>query len=158
MYSPGKVTMQMPAFTTKLLAQANMSECNPVQTTLPMGTLLSKQDCPDSSIAKDQTIAASNKLIQKEFSTYDEIRQFYSSIMSSVGWLTKQVAPVLAHGHSILSRGLAGPSIKAMKALKHMLRYISGKIDSLKLTYRKTRDWDWRGHADVKLSRHPASG
>ncbi|PHR00525.1 MAG: hypothetical protein COB29_15695 [Sulfitobacter sp.] len=52
-YSPGVVTLSMPAFIRKLLSEYGMQDCNPALTPLVPGTSLSAADAPTTDADRD---------------------------------------------------------------------------------------------------------
>ncbi|PHR10098.1 MAG: hypothetical protein COB29_01155 [Sulfitobacter sp.] len=142
-YSDGKVRLSMEAFIKKMLADVDMTNCNSTDTPFPVGVDLSSQDCPTTATDQRAVIDKVNEMYRKHFASYDDVRNFYRSLVSTVGWVVKQVGPSIALAHSLLCRMMHGPSVAAFKALKHTYRFMAGHID-MDIVYVKTKEWDWR--------------
>ena len=126
-----------------MLKEAGMNKCNPTTTPFPIGTTLTKDDVPTTDSERDFIRKKANKMFNKHFTTYDDVRNFYRGMVSSAGWIAKQVGPSISLAHSLLGRAMHGPSVKAFKCIKHLYRYLQGQ-QNMGLFYKKTKDWNWR--------------
>ncbi|PHR10089.1 MAG: hypothetical protein COB29_01225 [Sulfitobacter sp.] len=142
-YLRDSVSFTMPAFVRKALMSAGMSEANAVPTPMVPGFTLSELDVPDTDDERDEVVHKVNVAFRRNFSKFTDVTNFYRSLVSSVGWIAKQVAPVLSLAVSILGRAMHAPCWKAFTAVKRLYRYLRGHED-IALTYVKTRDYDWR--------------
>jgi hypothetical protein len=120
-----------------------MQDCNSVETPFPVGVTLSKLDNPKDAAEEDIVREKVNKMFNTNYRTYTEIRNFYCSITSSIGWVVKMIAPTAALAHSLLGRAMYAPSVAAFKAAKHVLRFFRGHTD-MKIVYQCDKLFDWR--------------
>jgi hypothetical protein len=137
------VSFTMPGFVRKALASADMSTANTVPTPMVPGFTLTEADVPAGDTEEQVVVSKVNVSFRREFSTFKEVTNFYRSLVSSVGWIAKQVAPVLSLAVSILGRAMHAPCWKAFTGIKRVYRYLRGHED-IALTYVKTREYDWR--------------
>ena len=136
-YRSGQTRCSMSAFIEKALDSAGMTDCNPVRSPMTEGFKLHSGMGPSSDKERQEIIIAVNKTfggaIRKRFghpiSTWGEVQQLYSSLVSTVGWIQKQIAPVLSLAHSILGRAMHNPCIEAFNAVKRVYRFLKGNTD-----------------------------
>ncbi|PHR00191.1 MAG: hypothetical protein COB29_16075 [Sulfitobacter sp.] len=141
-YHPTYVKFSMEGFCRKAIAKAGMTNASPSPTPMIPGFTLSKTDIPDLG-EQDAVMAKVNTGFRKTFTTFEQVTNFYRSLVSALGWLAKQCAPILSLPVSILGRVMHCPPWKAFAAVKRVYKYLVGRPD-IGITYRKTRDYDWR--------------
>lgn len=91
-------------------------------------------------------VAFVNKAFRTELHTYEEVTTLYQSIVSSIIWIARQVAPVLVLPCSLLGRVNHQPPIVAFSRIKRPLRFLK-KNTGIGVTYRRLRTFD-RRHGD----------
>ncbi|PHR10085.1 MAG: hypothetical protein COB29_01235 [Sulfitobacter sp.] len=141
-YKPDSVKFSMEGFCQKALQAAGMSNANPSPTPMVTGFSLSRADIPDEDEQKI-VMHKVNAGFKKTFSYFEQVTNFYRSLVSSLGWIAKQCAPILSLPVSILGRVMHCPPWKAFTAVKRVYAYINGRRD-IGLKYVKKRDYDWR--------------
>jgi hypothetical protein len=154
-YGPDSVTMSMPAFVKQALHTAGMSDANPASSPIPAGFQLDKSMGPDTpedrAVIIDGVNTIFGRAIINQFgaplSDWDSVTRYYTQHVSTIGWISKQVAPILALPHSLLGRAMSNPPLKAFKALKQVYRFLVGK-PNIGMTLRRDRLYDWR-HGDL---------
>lgn len=99
------ISLSMEAYHHKLLANMDMSSAK------PLGTPITDQ------VAQSEPLSASEA-------------SRYRSGVGGVGWLANTTRPDLAYVFSRLGQHLAHPSVSAMAALTHCLRYVAGTTTS----------------------------
>jgi hypothetical protein len=67
------------------------------------GFTVSKDDCPSADEHAD-IIEKVNKGFKKSFTTFEQVTNYYRSMVSSLGWMAKIVAPVISLAVSMLGR------------------------------------------------------
>ena len=142
-YKPDSVSLNMPGYVKSILSTFNMTKCKPSNVPMVPGTSLSKLDYPTSESERIETRHKVAKMFGVRLTNSQELRNFYAKIVSSIGWVARQTAPILLLAHSMLGRVMADPSVKAFKAAQLVLRYLSTRTD-IGLTYVRQREYVWR--------------
>ena len=143
-YQPdGSVTVDMPRYIDGLLHEVGMRDANSVSTPMTKGFIVSLQDSPTTPAAQRAVINYVNTTFGRKYTLYAEVVSFYGHLISSIGWITHRVGPIMQHAHSVLCRVLSAPSIPGFQGVKRLLRYLAGKTD-MHRTYRPGRVYDWR--------------
>ena len=143
-YDPdGSVTIDMPLYVDELLNEVGMRNANPVATPMAKGFVVSLQDSPTTPDAQRAVIEYANTAFGTSYSQCADIMSFYGHLVSSIGWITHRVGPIMQHAHSVLCRVLSAPSIPGFQGVKRLLRCLAGKVD-MHRTCRPDRIYDWR--------------
>ena len=103
---PEGISMSMEPYTTKFLAEMNMSNCTP--RSIPINGYI-PDDSPELSPAQ---------------------ATLYRSGVGGIGWLANTTRPDMAFTFSKLGQLVAKPTEAAATALKQALRYLQGSKDS----------------------------
>jgi hypothetical protein len=154
-YAPGCTTISMPAYIRRAIEIAGMSACNPAPTPMIDGFQLNKTMGPNTDDDRTAVLADVNKLfheaIQKQFgrplADWGQLVAYYAQHVSTIGWIAKQVAPVITLAHSILGRAMSNPCVQAFRGIKRIFRYLQGNHD-LALQYRCESPLEW--HSGTK--------
>ena len=99
--SESQIKLSMESYHEKLLKNMDMSEVK------PLGAPLSEQ------------------ILESEELSLEEATRYRSGV-GGIGWLASTIRPDLSYTFSRLGQHLAKPTINAMKALMHTLRYVAG--------------------------------
>jgi len=143
-YTESTVEYTLTGYIMSMLNTFHMPEtAKPVATPMIAGFSLSKLDEPTTEAEKREIRGKAALLFKRALTNWTECRNLYAEIVSSIGWVVRQVAPVLALPHSMLGRAMAAPSLKAFKAARRVLQYLHTRTD-ISLTYVKQREFDWR--------------
>ena len=143
-YRPdGSVTIDMPKYIDGLLHEVGMRGANSVATPMTKGFIVSLKDSPTTPDEQRAVIDYVNIQFGRTYHQYADIISFYSHLISSIGWITHRVGPIMQHAHSVLCRVLSAPSIPGFQGVKRLLRYLAGRTD-MSRTYRPGRVYDWR--------------
>ena len=102
-----------------LLQKVNMANCSPMDTPVTPGFVFTKEDSPQTEVAKS------------EFKTEST---WYRSVLASLIYFCSWTRPDLAYAQSKLSKFMQNPGPKHVKALKRALRYLK-KTTDLGLVY-----------------------
>jgi hypothetical protein len=111
------ITLSMEAYHHKLLANMDMTAAKPV------GTPITHQICESELLSESEASR-------------------YRSGVGGIGWLANTVRPDLAFAFSRLGQHLAKPTVSAMAALTHCLKYVSGTVTSGLQMNLKFSDYD----------------
>ena len=103
-YKPGSVSLTMSGYIKSILAEFNMSGCKPSNVPMTPGTSLSKLDYPTSESERIEVRHKVAKMFQVKLGNNRELRNYYAKIVSSIGWVARQTAPILLLVHSMLGR------------------------------------------------------
>ena len=133
----------MPGYIKRALKQFNVRGCKPTCEPLPAGFTLSKLDEPATDTARREVTDKASALYNTTLLTWRDTVNYYAEIVSTLGWVVRQVAPTLALAHSMLGRAMHAPSVKAFKAAHRVWRWLLTRAD-IAVTYTKQRDYDWR--------------
>jgi Reverse transcriptase (RNA-dependent DNA polymerase) len=101
-----KITLTQFAYATKMLEKCGMKDCNPTRISMEPRLKLSK--------------VSSNPLVDKTL---------YRSIVGSLRYLL-HTRPDLAFSVGMVSRYMEKPTMEHMAAVKHILRYVKGTLNS----------------------------
>ncbi|GMG36772.1 unnamed protein product [Ambrosiozyma monospora] len=123
--TPGRVSLDLEVYLTRLLQDFGMSHCNPVATPLP----------PSIDLASDTSPLLSDSSV-------------YRSMVGKLIFACNTVRPDLAFSVSTLSRYLSSPREGHLTAAKHVLRYVKGTLH-LKLVYRHSSSFKITGYCDA---------
>jgi hypothetical protein len=108
----GTITLSQRTFFERMLEQFGMADCNPKTTPLPIGIVLSENDCPttdaDKAYMKDKP---------------------YREVLGKFNWGANGTRPDLDYGSGVLSRYQSNPGPAHWKAMVHMMGYIKGTLD-----------------------------
>jgi hypothetical protein len=137
-YTASSVSFTMPAYVKKLLSVHGMLDCNPCLTPLPPGFHLTQEDKPVSDEDRRAATDYMNKAFGFNSHNYAETVRQFASVMQGMNWFATMVSPGLRTAISLTATASHAPSIKAVKAVKQMLRWVSGKRND-GLTYTRTR-------------------
>ena len=169
-YEADSVRFSMPSFVEAMLVEFNASNIRPADTPMIAGFSLSKLDAPTTESEKLEICSKASKLFSTNISGYQEATRFYAKVVSTIGWVVRQCAPVLAVAHSMLGRAMSGPSVKAFKAARRVLAYLSTRRNiGVEHHRERTHDWangDWpewcmssdASFADDEHDRHSQGG
>ena len=139
----GSVTIDMPLYINALLNEVGMRNANSVATPMAKGFVVSLRDSPTTPDEQRAVIDYANTAFGTSYTQYADIISFYGHLVSSIGWITHRVGPIMQHAHSVLCRVLSAPSVEGFQGVKRLLRYLAGKTD-MHRTYRPDRIYDWR--------------
>ena len=142
-YGPGRVSLTMEGFVTSAVCRFNCDGCKPTDVPMTPGFSLSKLDYCDTDSERIELRSKVNKMFSVSLRDATAVRHYYAEIVSTIGWVARQVAPILLLAHSMLGRAMADPSVKAFKAAHQVLRYLSGHR-GIGITYVRPRVYDWR--------------
>ena len=146
-YGDDSVKLSMDGYIERLLTSVGMENCNGSDIPVATGYNLSKLDEPTNDKEREEVVKAVSRLFGKHCNNYDEAVNFYRSLVSSIGWLAKQVGPSITYAHSIAGRAMHAPSAKAFTGVKQILRYI--RKHPCELTYVT------RIHLNIKEKEYP---
>ena len=141
-YTPGQVTLNMPAYVQQLIAEHGMADANPTTTPLPC-EFLSQHTVPDTDEECEIVRLWFNKNFSRTDATYADTVTFYRSIAGAIAWPAIQCAPALALTSSLQGRNLHAPSIPAGQGIKKSVRFLCGHVE-IGVTYKQTRTYNWR--------------
>jgi Reverse transcriptase (RNA-dependent DNA polymerase) len=119
-----KITLTQSAYATKVLEKCGMKDCNPTQILMEPRLKLSK--------------VSSNPPVDKTL---------YRSIVGSLRYLL-HTCPELAFSVSIVSRYMENPIMEHTTAVKHILRYVKGTLNSGCIYEKKEGGLVLTGHSD----------
>ena len=139
----GAVTIDMPVYIDALLNETGMRHANTVSTPMAKGFIVSLQDSPTTPDEQRAVIDYVNADFGTNYTKYADVISYYGHLVSSIGWITHRVGPIMQHAHSVLCRVLSAPSVQGFQGVKRLLRYLAGKTD-MHRTYRPDRVYDWR--------------
>ena len=139
----GSVTIDMPRYIDGLLHEVGMRDANSVSTPMTKGFVVSLQDSPTTPDEQRAVINYVNTTFGRKYTLYADVVSFYGHLISSIGWITHRVGPVMQHAHSVLCRVLSAPSITGFQGVKRLLRCLAGRTD-MHRTCRPGRVYDWR--------------
>ena len=139
----GAVTIDMPLYIDALLNETGMRNANTVSTPMAKGFIVSLQDSPTTPDAQRAVIDHVNADFGTNYTKYADVVSYYGHLVSSIGWITHRVGPIMQHAHSVMCRVLSAPSVQGFQGVKRLLRYLAGKTD-MHRTYRPDRVYDWR--------------
>jgi hypothetical protein len=150
-YELNSVKMSMDGYIQLALTRAGLSDCNPVSTPMIEGFKLSKADGPISEMERQVVIdkinvvfaPALNERDNGQITSYKELINFYGSLVSTLGWISKQIGPIISVAHSILSRAMHCPSVAAFMACKRVYRFLAGH-PHMGIVYSTSQRYDWR--------------
>jgi hypothetical protein len=137
-YTATSVSFTMPAYVEKLLTVHGMADCNPSATPLPPGFHLVNADKPVTDDDRHDVTDYMNRAFGLHAHSYAETVRQFSSTMQGMNWFATMVSPGLRTAISLTATASHAPSIKAIKAVKQMLRWIAGKRND-GLTYTRTK-------------------
>jgi hypothetical protein len=140
-YTKNSVSMTMPAYAMKLLTAHGMQDCNSASTPLPPGFHLLKRDQPSTDEERAEVVAFMNLAFGLHDHNYSDTVRSFASSMQGMNWLGTMCSPGLRTAISLTASASHNPSIKAIRGVKHMLRYVRGKTND-GLTYTRTRVYD----------------
>ena len=139
----GSVTIDMPLYIDELLNEVGMRDANSVATPMTKGFVVSLRDSPTTPDEQRAVVDYANSAFGTSYTQYADVISFYGHLVSSIGWITHRVGPIMQHAHSVLCRVLSAPSVEGFQGIKRLLRYLAGKTD-MHRTYRPDRAYDWR--------------
>lgn len=111
-WNAGTITMSQRQYCLDILDRFDMSDCNPVGTSLNPNVKLTKDQCP-------QTLAEQEEMLNFP----------YINAVGAIAYLAVATRPDLAYAVGVLARFSSNPGIEHKGALKHLLRYIKGTLD-----------------------------
>ena len=79
-----------------------MRDANSVSTPMTKGFIVSLQDSPTTPAAQRAVINYVNTTFGRKYTLYAEVVSFYGHLISSIGWITHRVGPIMQHAHSVL--------------------------------------------------------
>lgn len=145
-YLPERTIISMPAYIRRALAQVGLADCNSATAPLTEGFVMDTTTLPQTDTARNEVL----KFVQRQFPKVSPpviewagVLHLYTSMVSTIGWIAKQVGVSVSHAHSMLGRAMSAPSIQAFKAVKHVYRYLQGK-QSMSLQFVRPHIYDWR--------------
>lgn len=149
-YSPGRTQISMPAYIRRAIAMAGMQSCNPAPTPMVDGFQLNKMMGPTTDAERAETLAVVNKIFYeaithqfgRQLTTWEQLVAYYAQHVSTIGWIAKQVAPVITLAHSIMGRAMSNPGVQAFRGLKRIFRYLQGH-HNLALVYSCDQPLQW---------------
>jgi hypothetical protein len=150
-YNTNSVKLSMDGYIQLALARAGLSNCNPVSTPMTEGFQLSKADGPTTDSQRQAVIdkiniafaPALNERNNGPITNYKELINFYGSLVSTLGWISKQIGPIISVAHSILSRAMHCPSIASFMACKRVYRFLAGH-PHMGIVYSTSKRYNWR--------------
>ena len=113
---------------------------------LTAGFTISKLDAPTTEAEQHAVTAKASALFNVALTSWHDTVNYYAEVISTLGWVVRQVAPSLALAHSMLGRAMHAPSVKAFKAAHRVWRWLHHHPD-IALTFTRQRTYDWR-HGD----------
>ena len=128
--SSGDITLSRRAYCKRMLHRFRMDDCASTSTPLPVGSILSIDDCPRTP------------------EEIDEIKDIlYQEALGSLMWLQVATRPDLSYAVNILSCFAHNPGKPHWNTIKHVLGYIKRTID-YGVTYKVTGDLNLIGYVD----------
>ncbi|OWB64646.1 hypothetical protein B5S29_g5835 [[Candida] boidinii] len=124
--APGRVSICLSRYLSKVLADFNMSDCNPVA--VPLSPSLDL-----TSFSPDEQFPDASR---------------YRSMVGKLLFASNTVRPDLSYAVSVLSRYIKDPKDIHMKAAKQVLRYVKGTLDA-GLVYRSIGSFQLIGYCDA---------
>ena len=121
-------------------------QCKPTDLPMVPGFGLSKADYPVSPAERREVRVKAGKWYGAVLNSDQDCRNFYAKVVSTIGWIVKCVAPIIALAFSVLGRAMSFPCTAAFKACRQLLRYLSTRTD-IELYYERDRVYDWQ-HGD----------
>ena len=139
-YTPTSVSYTMPAYVEKLLTKHGMQDCNPTTMPLTPGFHLVREDQPTTIEEKTEVTTYFNKSFGLTNTDFASTVRSFASTMQGMNWFATMVCPGLRAAVSLTASASHCPSIKAIKAVKQMLRWIRGKTND-GITYTRIREY-----------------
>lgn len=124
--APGRVSICLSRYLSKVLADFNMTDCNPVS--VPLSPSLDL-----TSFSPDEQFPDASR---------------YRSMVGKLLFASNTVRPDLSYAVSVLSRYIKDPKEVHMKAAKQVLRYVKGTLDA-GLLYRSVGSFQLIGYCDA---------
>jgi hypothetical protein len=140
-YFEGGCRLDMPEYILKLISRSGIT-ATPSNKLFPDGYSLDETDRPTED-ELDTVVDRVNLIFHQQFTCYSEVVTFYSSILSAIGWIARQVCHILLLAHSLLGRATKNPGTQAFAGIYRVLRWLKGHTD-VSLTYESTRTFDFR--------------
>jgi hypothetical protein len=106
-HDDGSISLTQEPLILDLLDRFQLRECNPVNTPLPPGIQLSKQDSPKEN--PDRLLGAK-----------------YREVVGTLQYLATWTRPDIAHATHTLARHNSNPGPSHWKAATHVMRYLKG--------------------------------
>ena len=137
-------SLSMPGFITAALREfhALPGQCKPTDVPMVTGFCLTTDDYPTTLAERREVREKAGKWFHVKLPTDKACRDFYAKVVSTIGWIVKCVAPIIALAFSVLGRAMTFPCTAAFKACRQLLRYLSARAD-IELYYQADRDYDW---------------
>jgi len=141
-------SFSMKGFIMAALTEFNAlpGQCKPTDLPMVPGFTLSKADYPVSPTDRREVRDKAGKWFKVVLNDDQQCCNFYAKVVSTIGWIVKCVAPIIALAFSVLGRAMACPCTAAFKACRQLLRYLSIRTD-IELYYERDRVYDWE-HGD----------
>jgi hypothetical protein len=117
-YDKGTITLSQRQYIKDILARFKMEDAKIASTPLEVGARLTSEDCPAPNEIDVETV------------------KNYQQIIGSLQYLVAWTAPDCAHAVSQCSRFMANPGPSHIKAAKHIMAYLKGRMD-MGLTYHR---------------------
>ena len=118
-------------------------QCKPTDVPMITGFCLTTADYPTTLAERREVRDKAGKWFHVSLPTDKACRDFYAKVVSTVGWIVKCIAPIIALAFSVLGRAMTFPCTAAFKACRQLLRYLSTRAD-IELYYQADRNYDWK--------------
>ena len=140
----GSTIISMEQYIKALLHEVGMLDANTVSTPMAVGHVVTLKDAPVDADGQRVVIDHANKAFGTSYTQYADVMSFYGHLVSSIGWITHRVGPIMHNAHSVLCRVLSAPTCAGFQGVKRVLRYLAGKTDMARVYRRGPRKFDWK--------------
>ena len=127
-YTATSIAYSMPKYIAAAIERFKIAG-TPTKAPLPPGYTVSKLDSPQSVAEERVIVEQVNKKYKQNLPDYKSVQIFYATMLSTFGWIARQVGAIIALAHSVLGRGLARPGTKAFSGMHYAWRFLLGRID-----------------------------